>query len=154
MEVMKIFSDIEGDERLYSVLMDEEEMYLFSEIQKEFTSVRLLKKGLQRVKKDVVNLQKTNPRMTISQAKNAMSSNQNFRNVRSSISKLESGNRAGTLSSSIQKGSRANKSISKKMNEIEEVSREFKRDPLPFKSNLAQSNLKTPISGKFSFNRI
>ena len=37
MEVMKIFSDIEGEEKLYSVLLDEEELYLFSETQKEFT---------------------------------------------------------------------------------------------------------------------
>ena len=36
MEIQKIFSDEYDKERLYSVLLDEEEMYLFSELQKEF----------------------------------------------------------------------------------------------------------------------
>ena len=37
MEITKIFSNIEDpEENLYSVLMDEEELYLFSEFQKEF----------------------------------------------------------------------------------------------------------------------
>ena len=33
MEIQKIFSDISGEERLYSVLMSEKEAALFSEIQ-------------------------------------------------------------------------------------------------------------------------
>ena len=36
MEIQKIFTDTEGYEKLYSVLMSEEELTLFSEIQKEF----------------------------------------------------------------------------------------------------------------------
>ena len=36
MEIQKIFSDEFDDERYYSVLMNEEELVLFSEIQKEF----------------------------------------------------------------------------------------------------------------------
>ena len=36
MEIMKVFSDSYDEERIYSVLMNEEEMILFSEIQKEF----------------------------------------------------------------------------------------------------------------------
>ena len=36
MEIQKIFSDMYGEERLYSVLMTEDEVALFSEIQKEF----------------------------------------------------------------------------------------------------------------------
>lgn len=38
MEIQKIFTDTEGYERLYSVLLSEEELSLFSEIQKEFNS--------------------------------------------------------------------------------------------------------------------
>ena len=44
MEIMKIFSDTEGSERLFSVLMTEDEIDLFSEIQKEFASIKNLKK--------------------------------------------------------------------------------------------------------------
>ena len=36
MEIQKIFSDMYGDERLYSVLMTEDEVMLYSEFQKEF----------------------------------------------------------------------------------------------------------------------
>ena len=36
MEIQKIFSEIDTNEKLYSVLMSEEELALFSEIQKEF----------------------------------------------------------------------------------------------------------------------
>lgn len=36
MEIQKIFSDDNGEEKLYSVLLDEEELYLFSEFQKEY----------------------------------------------------------------------------------------------------------------------
>lgn len=32
---MKIFSDVEGTEKLYSVLMNEEELALFSEVKEE-----------------------------------------------------------------------------------------------------------------------
>ena len=46
MEIMKIFSDTEGSERLFSVLMTEDEIDLFSEIQKEFASIKNLKKEL------------------------------------------------------------------------------------------------------------
>ena len=35
MEIQKVFSDIEGDERYYSVLMSEEELQLFSEKKKK-----------------------------------------------------------------------------------------------------------------------
>ena len=45
MEIMKIFSDTEGSERLFSVLMTEDEIDLVSEIQKEFASIKDLKKG-------------------------------------------------------------------------------------------------------------
>lgn len=38
MEIMKIFSDTEGNEKLYSVLMTEDEISLYSEFQKEFNS--------------------------------------------------------------------------------------------------------------------
>ena len=38
MIVQKVFSDLEEEEMLYSVLMDEEEIMMFSEIQKEFTA--------------------------------------------------------------------------------------------------------------------
>ena len=38
MEIQKIFSEINTDEKLYSVLMSEDELALFSEIQKEFNS--------------------------------------------------------------------------------------------------------------------
>ena len=38
MEIQKIFSELGGEERLYSVLLDETEVALFSEFQKEFNS--------------------------------------------------------------------------------------------------------------------
>lgn len=38
MEIQKIFSEDNGEERLYSVLLDDTEMELFSEFQKEFNS--------------------------------------------------------------------------------------------------------------------
>ena len=38
MEIQKVFSDMYDEERLYSVLMNEDELALFSEIQKEFNS--------------------------------------------------------------------------------------------------------------------
>ena len=38
MEIQKIFSEVDTDEKLYSVLLSEEELALFSEIQKEFNS--------------------------------------------------------------------------------------------------------------------
>ena len=38
MEIQKIFSEIDTEEKLYSVLMSEDELSFFSEIQKEFTS--------------------------------------------------------------------------------------------------------------------
>lgn len=38
MEIQKIFTDTEGYEKLYSVILSEEELTLFSEIQKEFNS--------------------------------------------------------------------------------------------------------------------
>jgi len=38
MEIQKIFSEIDTDEKIYSVLLNEEELALFSEIQKEFSS--------------------------------------------------------------------------------------------------------------------
>ena len=38
MEIQKIFSEDNGEERLYSVLLDETEIELFSEFQKEFNS--------------------------------------------------------------------------------------------------------------------
>lgn len=45
MEIQKIFSNIEDpEETLYSVLMSEDEIDLFSEIQKEFASIKDLKK--------------------------------------------------------------------------------------------------------------
>ena len=45
MEIQKIFSNIEDpEETLYSVLMSEDEINLFSEIQKEFASIKNLKK--------------------------------------------------------------------------------------------------------------
>ena len=37
MEIQKIFSEDNGEERLYSVLLDDIEMELFSEIQKEYS---------------------------------------------------------------------------------------------------------------------
>lgn len=45
MEIQKVFSNIEDpEETLYSVLMSEDEIDLFSEIQKEFASIKNLKK--------------------------------------------------------------------------------------------------------------
>lgn len=38
MEIQKIFSEINTDEKIYSVLLNEEELALFSEIQKEFNN--------------------------------------------------------------------------------------------------------------------
>lgn len=38
MEIQKIFSELGGEEKLYSVSLDETEMILFSEFQKEFNS--------------------------------------------------------------------------------------------------------------------
>ena len=38
MEIQKIFSDTKGSERLYSVLMTEDEISLYSQFQKEFNS--------------------------------------------------------------------------------------------------------------------
>lgn len=38
MEITKIFSELGGDEKLYSISLDETEMILFSEFQKEFNS--------------------------------------------------------------------------------------------------------------------
>ena len=38
MEITKIFSELGGEEKLYSVSLDETEMILFSEFQKEFNS--------------------------------------------------------------------------------------------------------------------
>lgn len=38
MEITKIFSEIGGEEKLYSISLDETEMILFSEFQKEFNS--------------------------------------------------------------------------------------------------------------------
>ena len=38
MLIEKIFSEINGEEKLYSVKMNEDEMFLFSEFQKEFNS--------------------------------------------------------------------------------------------------------------------
>ena len=45
MEIQKIFSDEYDEERLYSVLMNEEELALFSELQKEF-ALKFIKKKL------------------------------------------------------------------------------------------------------------
>ena len=36
MEIVKVFSEVDTEEKLYSVLMDEDEILLFSELQKEF----------------------------------------------------------------------------------------------------------------------
>lgn len=45
MEIQKVFSNLENPEEvLYSVLMDEGDMSLFSEFQKEFTSIKKMKK--------------------------------------------------------------------------------------------------------------
>lgn len=38
MEITKIFSELGGEEKLYSISLDETEMTLFSEFQKEFNS--------------------------------------------------------------------------------------------------------------------
>lgn len=54
MEIQKIFSEIDTDEKLYSVLMDEDELDLFSEIQREFSRKDydgLSKKNAERLKK-------------------------------------------------------------------------------------------------------
>lgn len=44
MEIQRIYSEIDTDERLYSVLLTEEEVMLFSEIQKEFGLKELVRK--------------------------------------------------------------------------------------------------------------
>ena len=48
MEIQKIFSEIDTDERIYSVLMSEDELALFSEIQKEFGDVKKANKALKK----------------------------------------------------------------------------------------------------------
>ena len=49
MIIQKIFSDLEEEEKIYSVLLDEEELSLFSEIQKEFTgAVKRANKAVKR----------------------------------------------------------------------------------------------------------
>ena len=45
MEIRNIYEDSYGDERLYSVLMDEDEVSLFSELQKEFGLVKAANKA-------------------------------------------------------------------------------------------------------------
>ena len=44
MEIMKIFSDTEGSERLFSVLMNEDDIDLYKKKKKEFASIKNLKK--------------------------------------------------------------------------------------------------------------
>lgn len=46
MEIMKIFSDVEGTEMLYSVLMDEDELALFSEVKEALEEEEAPKKKL------------------------------------------------------------------------------------------------------------
>ena len=48
MEIQKIFSEIDTDEKLYSVLMTEEELAFYSEIQKEFGKVKQANKALKK----------------------------------------------------------------------------------------------------------
>lgn len=48
MEIQKIFSEIDTEEKLYSVLMSEEELVLFSEIQKEFGDIKKANKALKK----------------------------------------------------------------------------------------------------------
>ena len=55
MEIQKIFSDQYDEEKYYSVLMNEEELALFSEIQKEFASIRDAKKALRVAETAVAN---------------------------------------------------------------------------------------------------
>lgn len=45
MEIMKIFSDTEGSERLYSVLMTEDELALFSDMKEEEEKKKGMSKG-------------------------------------------------------------------------------------------------------------
>ena len=73
---MKVFSSYDDygyeDERLYSVLLDEEELYLFSEYQKEYS--KLGKLITQKAKTPVnVGIFKNNA--------NAIKPNQNFKNL-------------------------------------------------------------------------
>ena len=44
MEIQEIFSDMYDEERIYSVLMNEDEIALFSEIQKEFSAPQKMAK--------------------------------------------------------------------------------------------------------------
>ncbi len=44
MEIQKVFSDMYDEERIYSVLMSEDELALFSEIQKEFSAPQKIAK--------------------------------------------------------------------------------------------------------------
>ena len=53
MEIIKVFSDSYDEERLYSVLMDEEEIMMFSEIQKEFATAGTIKNGLRKLKRNI-----------------------------------------------------------------------------------------------------
>ena len=46
MEIIKVFSDIEGDERLYSVLMNEKELDF---LQREFAAINPIKNGLRKL---------------------------------------------------------------------------------------------------------
>lgn len=48
MEIQKIFSEINTDEKLYSVLLSEDELALFSEIQKEFGDIKKANKALKK----------------------------------------------------------------------------------------------------------
>lgn len=62
MEIQKIFSEIDTDEKLYSVLLSEEELALFSEIQREYSfnfNIRKLGRNLRVAKEDLVSSSKS-----------------------------------------------------------------------------------------------
>ena len=56
MEIMKIYSDSYDEERIYSVLMSEEELYLFSEIQREFGIQQGIKNSIRKLGRNARHL--------------------------------------------------------------------------------------------------
>ena len=91
MEIQRIYSEVDTEERLYSVLMNEEELALFSEYQKEFARKDyegLSKKNAEKLKKFrdemAKNLLEARKRANESFAKNG---NLEARNMRHSFNR-------------------------------------------------------------------
>lgn len=138
---MKIFSSYDEygyeDEKLYSVLMSEEEMYLFSEIQKEFASIKDLKKSMDLVGRQAGKYIKSNPNATTWEVKKAMSGTNAFRNVKNNFNKIENrfANNPASMPSALK---RHRGSISGKMNAVDGVLAQAKPAPSPLRNRIQQ----------------